>query len=173
VKTEANRVKTVAYLLRGIPDARAFWDLVVLPDVEDFKSRPSEVRLWLHVAWSLWHLHDWLWHDKYPEMDTRDNQNYEKFKEELIAQCPELRWLRDLADAAKHRGLGRDDVQVRQVAEKLGRGGAGGFDVVGPFAFGSGQPQRAITLRTGGTEHWLEDVIDKAVEFWRSHHFPD
>jgi hypothetical protein len=171
-------VKTVAYLDRGVSDARAFWHSVVLPDVEDFKSRPSEVRLALHVAWSLWHLHDWLWHDKYPGMDTRHNQNYEKFKEELIAQCHELRWLRDLADAAKHRGLGRD-VQVGQVEEKLGRGGAGGFDVcgggygVGAFAFGSGQPQRAITLKADGTVHWLEDVIDKAVEFWRSHHFPD
>jgi hypothetical protein len=73
-------VKTVAYLDKGIPDARVFWSLVVLPDVEDFKSRPSEVRLGLHAAWSLWHLHDWLWHDENRGVNTLRNPEYEKFK---------------------------------------------------------------------------------------------
>jgi hypothetical protein len=171
-------VKTVIYLDKGISDAHAFWSSVVLPDVEDFKSTPSEVRLGLHVAWSLWHLHDWLWHDHKPGVDTLHSPNYEKFKEELCGKCTELHWLRDLADAAKHRGLGRKDIGVKPIAEKLGRGGAGGLNVcgglgVGGIALGSGQPQRAITLVVDGTVHWLEDVVDGAVVFWKSNHFPD
>ncbi len=74
---------------------------------------------------------------------------------------PGLGWLRDLADAAKHRGLGRN-VQVEKIEEQLGRGGARGLNICGGFgmgfAFGSGQPQRAITLKVDGTVHWLADV---------------
>jgi hypothetical protein len=133
-------VKTVAYLDRDIPDARTFWSSVVLPDVEDFKSEPSEVRLGLHVAWSLWHLHDWLWHDENPGVDTKGNKEYEKFKEALIGECAELGWLRDLADAAKHRGLGRGSVRVEQIAEKLGRGGVGGLNACGGYGVGGIAP---------------------------------
>jgi hypothetical protein len=64
---------------------------VVLPDVEDFKSRPSEVRLGLHVAWSLWHLHDWLWHEQNHGADNHNNPNYENSKNELIRKC--LNWV--------------------------------------------------------------------------------
>ena len=105
-------MKTVAYFDGGTSNAREFWNLVVLPDVKEFKSHPSYIRFGL--------------------------------KDELILQCPELGWLRDLADAAKHRGLGRGNVQVERVTNPSGRGGAGSLNVSaggfggGLFALGSG-----------------------------------
>jgi hypothetical protein len=164
----------IAYLDRDISDARAFWSLVVLPDVKDFKSASTDVRLGLHVGWSLWHLHNWVWHDKYPGVETRGDL-YRQFQDKLIADCPGLGLLRDFADAAKHCGLGRD-VQVQQITQTPGRYGAGGLDMyggydVGGIALASSQPERAIIEKGNGTIHWLESVVDDVFDFWKSHHF--
>jgi hypothetical protein len=171
--------KPVAYVDIGISDAKAFWRLIVLPDVGDFKSNPADARFGLHVAEALWHVHEWLWHDQNPHSDTRAAE-YKSFQRELFVKCPELSWMRDVAETAKHRGLSRPGIEVERIALKLGRGGSGGYNSsgggyrVGAVAYGSGTPQRAIEALSGhGPDRWLDEVVDTVVAFWTVNYFAE
>jgi len=71
-----------------------------------------------------------------------------------FASCPELALVRDVADAGKHRGLGRADVQVREVAKTWPRN------------------TRPLTIGLdNGTEHNITDVLLHVVEYFRKIHF--
>jgi hypothetical protein len=54
-----------------------------------------------------WHVIEWIWHEQHPGEDTQHNDKYQKFQSEIVGDCPELDWVRDVADASKHCGLGR------------------------------------------------------------------
>jgi hypothetical protein len=58
------------------------------------------------VATGLWHFHDWVWHDQNPGQNS-GGAAFDEFRRQVLKDCPELGWLRDVTDATKHRGLGR------------------------------------------------------------------
>jgi hypothetical protein len=122
----------------------------------------------MNAVWSLWHLHEWLWHDDHPGEGTYQNNVYTAFMEGIIKECPQLGYLRDATDASKHRGLGRSGVTLRRLPKVTGRGGVGGYGVNSPVgqAYGSGKPQFKLEL-DDGTSLWLEEVLDLVGQFWR------
>jgi hypothetical protein len=83
----------------------------------------------------------------------------------LIAACPELGWLRDIADAGKHRGLGRlpevKGAEPQMVGSLLPLGiPAGGFlTFFLRFNDGSIEPMNAV-LQTA-IEFWLVELKSK------------
>ena len=104
----------------------------------------------------MWHLHDWVWHDRNPGQDSRGTA-FNSFRNGLLVACPELGWLRDVADAGKHRGLGRLP------------------DVKGA------QPQRVASLPlllnsvlkfylvlNDGSKQDVDRVLRTAIDFWRT-----
>src|SRR5260370_25415620 len=97
---------------------------------------------------------DWLWNDQRPGEDTR-NKEYEIYRQQLFANCPELAWRRDVADASKHRGLGRANLQVREVAKTWPR-----------------NTQPLTIVLDNGSEHNITDVLLRVVEYFREAHFP-
>jgi len=58
------------------------------------------------AALSVWHLHDWVWHECNPEENSGISA-FKIYQGGLLAACPELKSLRGVADAGKHRGLNR------------------------------------------------------------------
>jgi len=144
----------VLYVDFGFTSAREYWTEVAEPACHRFindESRGNAIAAFL----LLWPLHDWLWHEQHPGEDTRKSKGYDAFRQQLFASCPELAWLRDVADAGKHRGLGRANVQVREVAKTWPR-----------------NTQPLTMVLDNGTEHNITDVLLRIVEYFRKAHFP-
>jgi hypothetical protein len=142
-----NRGKTVQYVDFGFTSAREYWGEVVLPAYECFRADPSRGKA-IIASFPAWHILDWIWHELHPGEDTR-GKDYTSFQEKLINDCPELAWIRDVADAGKHRGLGRLTVEVREVRNS-----------------------RPLTIKlTDGTEHEFSDVLSCVIEYWGTQHF--
>jgi hypothetical protein len=97
--------RTVTYVDINLNSIEEYWENLVGPSVQDFRRKPSP-RSVFHAAHSVWHLHDWVWHDRNPGQDSHGTI-FNSYRAGLLAACTELGWLRDIADAGKHRGLGR------------------------------------------------------------------
>jgi hypothetical protein len=146
--------RAVQYVDFGFTSAREFWDEVVLPAYECFKAEPTRGKA-IMACFPAWHIQGWIWHQQHPGEDTRNNSDYQQFQQRLFANCPELQWIRDVADAGKHRGLGRQTVEVREVKGTW--------------------PLNATPLTMtldDGTRHDFADVLERVIEFWRGNHFP-
>jgi hypothetical protein len=153
---------TVTYVDLGFTSARQFLDEMVLPAYDRFRADNSRQAA-MNTAILAWHLVDWLWHDRHPGVDTR-GPRFSAFRGGLIAICPELALVRDIADASRHRGLGR----VPQVATMKSEPNwvvAGGQPVT--FA---GQPVHAgysleLTVTPGGPQD-VAVLLSKVISFW-------
>jgi hypothetical protein len=79
----------------------------------------------ISLAKALWDSTGWLWSDRHPGVDRRDQQTAARaFDDDLFRRCPDLQLLRDLADATKRGGdLNRPSVIVTGVS---GCGSPGG-----------------------------------------------
>jgi len=145
--------KAVQYVDFGFNSAQEFWDELVLPAYEDFQAAPTR-RHAIMAAFAAWHIQDWIWHQQHPGEDTRNNKDYQLFQQQLFASCPELPWIHDVADAGKHRGLGRQSVEVRAVK--------------------STWPRNATPLTMtldDGTQHDFADVLSRVIQYWRQKYF--
>jgi hypothetical protein len=148
--------RAVQYVDFGFTSAREFWDEVVLPAYECFKAEPSRGKA-IIASFPAWHIQDWIWHDQHPGEDTHNSKDYRPFQEKLFLDCPELQWIRDVADAGKHRGLGRQKPKV-EVREVKG-------------TWPHNATPLTITL-DDGTQHDFADVLEHVIEFWRVKYFP-
>jgi hypothetical protein len=151
---QSARGKTIQYINFGFTSAREFWDELVLPAYKCFKAEPTRATA-IMACFPAWHIQDWIWHQQHPGDGTRNNNDYQQFQQQLFANCPELQWIRDVADAGKHRGLGRQTVEVREVKGTW--------------------PLNATPLTMtldDGTRHDFADVLERVIEFWRATHFP-
>lgn len=163
----------VTYIDLNVASASMFWTTIVIPNVETFKLEPSSARHGLNAAWSLWHLHEWIWHDCNQGQQIGSPAG-RAFRSLICQECPELAWLRDLSDATKHRGLQRRSVKVSSIGPAIGKGGAGGWDIptggwnVGTFAYGAGQPELRFVLRDG-TVQWLANAVNAVEAYWTAY----
>lgn len=157
------RNRSVRYVDLGYSSAREWWDEVGLPAHRRFVdegSRQTAVDACMHA----WHVHEWHWHEMNPGSDTRGNADFTKFQHELVTACPELEWVRDFADASKHRGLGRPGTVTavhnkRPVSILLGLRDASGRSLM--------SPARPVTLElTDETTVPLSEVLETVVSFW-------
>jgi hypothetical protein len=146
--------RAVQYVDFGFTSAREYWTELVLPAYEDFKAEPTR-RNAIMACFPAWHIQDWIWHQQHPGQDTRNNNDYQLFQQQLFADCSELQWIRDVADAGKHRGLGRQSVEVREVK--------------GTWPLNA--TSWTITL-DDGTQHDFADVLERVIAFWRVNYFP-
>ena len=146
---QAHSADDIAYA-----SAREFWDEIVLASAGRFKTDPTRAHA-MAVAIYLSHFLDWVFHEKFPGEDTHGNPAYAAFKDMHHRACPELAWLQDLADIAKHRSLGRKCVSLKKV-------------VVTPGS----PPQISENLLelelADGTRHRFAEVTARAIDYWRA-----
>jgi hypothetical protein len=145
------KVKVFNY---GVQSAQDYWVLVTRPDVEEFKRLRSP-RTVAHVVQSLYGLLQW---------HADEYGNVEDF---YFQQCPELAWIKDIANSAKHRGLDRKREAVANMGLKqtglLAYGVAGGYGMPSG-GYGSSEP---VAILDDHTEHRLIDFIEKVEAFWQ------
>lgn len=153
---------TLRYIDLGLNSAKQFWSEVVLPDYDQFTKSPT-ARDAVHVALSIWHLHDWVFHEQPSSTKKKDFQN------ELISACPELGWIRDYAEAAKHRGLDRT-VEVNKVepdsqVESIHPISLGEF---GSFSLTIRGTSPVTMILDNGISHQFSDVLSRVIDYWQT-----
>lgn len=130
----------------GYNTTQEFWDEIVLASAARFKADPTRAHA-MAVAIYVTQFLDWVFYERNPGHDTGGNPAYAAFKRRHHLACPELAWLQDLADVAKHRALGR------KAAGLLKREGA---------AF-------PLVLELGdGTCHAMDEMVARAIAYWRA-----
>ena len=149
----------VKYVDIGLGSVADYWREIVTPAVRECRGVPS-ARSAFQAAQAVWHLHDWAWHDRNPGQNTRKNSAFETYRDGLLADCPELGWLRDIAEAGKHRGLGRGGVDVLKAQRHLlSRGDDGSGSVQMPL------PVIIVEL-DNGAQHDVNRLLEKAINHW-------
>jgi hypothetical protein len=155
----SNRV--VTYTDFGLNSVEEYWEKIVAPGVREFQSAPSPCSTY-QAAHSVWHLHNWVWHDRNPGKDSR-GAAFNNYRAKLLADCPELGWLRDVADARKHRGLGRLPEVQGAGPRYVGRG----FLPAELLSPGKGVLKFFLVLSDGSKED-MDEVLRNAIVFWQA-----
>jgi hypothetical protein len=93
----------VKYIDFGYTSAKDYFLEVVLSAYDRFREKPNRQNA-IDASLHAWHVHYWIWHDLHQGKDTRNEEYNKQFLEEtLFANCPSLRLIATLANAAKHR----------------------------------------------------------------------
>ena len=155
--------RSVLYVDLGFTSAHHLWREVALPAYERFTAAPNGGTA-LEAAFHAWHIHEWLWHDDQLSLKTTDTLPV--YRQNLIGECPELAWVQDIAEAGKHRGLGRNDVQVKRAAQMPNFVTFNGHQLTL-----AGEP---LTLGTvlqielnDGLRYDVETILSRVVAFWQ------
>jgi hypothetical protein len=147
----------VTYIDFGLNSVEEAWGQWVVPNVQAYRRAPSASSV-ANAAIPLWHLHDWVWHEQYPGQNSR-GAKFDAYRDDLLKRCPQLGWLRDVADASKHRGLGRQ-TEVK---------GAEPHHVLSALYAATGVPFSELTfflvLNDGSIQN-MNAVLRNAVDFW-------
>jgi hypothetical protein len=147
----------VTYIDFGWNSVEEAWGQWVVPNVQAYRRAPSASSV-ANAALPLWHLHDWVWHEQYPGQNSRGSK-FDAYRDDLLTRCPQLGWLRDVADASKHRGLGRQ-TEVK---------GAEPQHVLSALYAATGIPFSELTfflvLNDGSIQN-MNAVLRNAVDFW-------
>jgi hypothetical protein len=151
----------------GYTSARQFWSEVALPAYERFKAEPNRQN-GIHASVPAWHVQEWIWCERHPGTETRNNPDFSKFRAQLICDCPELEWIRNVAEAAKHRNLGNPPPKVQRVASQT-------YIIRRQF---QGRTLRkvwatplTITLDDNSTKNFA-DVLSRVIDYWQVEYFP-
>ena len=161
--------KVVTYINLGLNSVEDYWRELVVPNVQEY-MRDRKLRTAFNAALALWHLVDWAWHEQHPGQDTRANHEFKAYQQRLIAACPELAWLHDIAEATKHRGLGRDGIKVEE-AMKTQLGKRPPFVVM---VVSNPRPSPIVNDPTPKPRAEMIDVYNtfvRVIEFWRAVEF--
>jgi hypothetical protein len=102
---------SVKYIDLGLNSVSDYWNTVLLPPVSSYVGVATPLAGFQSAA-AVWHLNEWVWHENAPGQTIKCS-DYFDFREDLLARCPELGLLRDVADATKHRGLDRATTTVK------------------------------------------------------------
>src|SRR5262249_16501487 len=132
---------------------------IVTPAVRECRGMAS-TRSAFQAAQAVWHLHDWVWHQRNRGQDTRGNPAFDTWRNGLLAACPELGWLRDITDASKHPGLGRGGVGIASAERQLlSRGSDGSGSVQMPL------PVYNVKL---ADDTWkdVNALLQTAIDYW-------
>jgi hypothetical protein len=150
----------------GHSSARDHWNGLTCPAYSHFVDRQS-IESAIECAKSIWELREFLWRDMHPNIDPREApQTYKTFNDQLLAACPSLDLIRDIAESAKHGGqLSRNTVKVKGIK---GAGGGGTLMESGPLGMYEHKPKCTfeIELNDGSVEK-LPEVLERAMKYWR------
>jgi hypothetical protein len=148
----------------GIGSSYDFFFEVAWPNYREVGGNPPPISA-LNAAWPFWHLHEWYFWEHNPSASNDALRRY--VDQVLLRDCPELGWLRDIAEAGKHFKLNRINPPVRVLAiwtrEEYG-GEIGGAPIgVVPLGAGSG-PELFVDV--GNATHKLQRAMGAAFSYW-------
>jgi hypothetical protein len=146
----------------GIGSAYDFFFEVAWPNYQEFGRNPSPISA-VNASWPFWHLHEWYFWERHPTAGDADRRKF--VDQVLMKDCPELGWLRDIAEAGKHFRLSRKNppVRVRAISTRE-FGGAIGSAPIGSTPIAGSMIELLVDV--GGATHDLHHAIGAAFRYW-------
>lgn len=159
--------KGIAMATQRTP-AHDFYDEYVAPALEAWQAAPTDLRLAMAAAVSLYHVADYYWNSYSTEAPDRvlGSPSAGEFRARLADQSKEYALLRDVAESHKHMKLGRNTRVVTNASQTdVGATGYG----EGPYGEGpyGGGPSIVIELDDGSKRH-LTAIISTVEALWLS-----
>ena len=164
-------------LVEQFQEPADFWKGMVLPDSGEYQADPGDLRKALHLAISLFHMHDWVFNfheqvimqsftfvDRSGNTDVVDKSS--KFANYLGVNYPDFELIRGIANAAKHLQLTswspNPDTPTHSAnltSQSLGGSSYG----IGPYG---GGPQ--IMLKTDNADQHFSQIAKNVETMWTS-----
>ncbi len=148
--------------------AHEFFTIHTVPNLKAWLNDPTDIRLAMNAAVSLYHMADHFWH-AYAVVDPSrvfGTTNTSSFRSELAHRNNHFAVLRDVVEAHKHMQLDRTSRVLTQSNQTtLGTTGFGEADFgTGPFG---GGPSVVVEL-DDGRKHHLSYLAKEVEQLWRS-----
>lgn len=151
----------VQFDVLGILNSYNYWDEIAFPNWITFTGLPTP-RNALNLAYSLWHLLDWIRLDK---RHAFIGQSLGDVHAHFVKECPMLGVIHDITTFGKHAKLSRPKGEVVGTnAEFMGA----------VLYFGPGGPRSehsskfTVSLSDGG-ELDLRDVFEQVIGYWTTY----
>jgi hypothetical protein len=149
----------------GATSAASYFALNAAPAYSRFQ-RVSNRENAMSLASVLWDTAGWLWSDCHPGIDRRKHQrDADAFDKDLFNRCPDLKLIRDLAEATKHGGeLSRKSVTVTGLS---GSGSPGGT-LFASTPFGGmveSEPECRLQIEHDGKSRDTKEALATAYRF--------
>jgi hypothetical protein len=152
-----------------------FWREILKPDCDAYFASPADLRLALHAAISLFHMHDWIFASRKaqvchafaitPGKDARAS----KFANALEQVNDDFGRIRSVANAAKHLALdNRRPVQspANSAANTLVQSTGWGEGGYGKGPYGGGP--RVVVERPQGVHLEFIDIAESVLTMWET-----
>ncbi len=155
-------------MVKSQSPARRFFDSHLMPNHDAWLAEPTDLRLAMDAAVSLYHMADHFWHTFSATEPARvfDTSNSSRFRTELAKRSAQYSLVRDVAEAHKHMKLDRPTRSVTESTQTaIGSTGYGetGFGT-GPYG---GGPSVVVELDDGTKQH-LSYLAKEVRELWES-----
>jgi hypothetical protein len=149
----------------GPKSAGDYFGVHVIPAHQRF-LRISDLENAMTAAKALSETVGWLWSDRHPGVDRGKApvEDVKAFDNDLFERCPDLRLLRDLADAAKHGGeLSNPRVTVTGLS---GSGSPGGtISTTTMFGTHESTPECTLRIEHAGGSRDMKEALATAFKF--------
>ncbi len=143
----------------NIKSPREFFEVIVMPDFDDFYKNQGNIRLAFHVCMSIDHLADWI--------AKSLGQNRGNFLKAKYEECADLEIIRNLSSNAKH--FPPDRAPIMHVATTAASVPVDNFvnvdDITDWDLHGAGD--QVIARMENGNKFWLLNPITSAYTFWK------
>jgi hypothetical protein len=149
----------------GITTSYDFFFEVAWPNYREVGRNPSPISA-LNAAWSFWHLHEWYYWEHCSSASEEGRERY--VHKVLLPDCPELCWLRDIAEAGKHfklREKKKHPIRVRAISTREEFNGALGSAPLGTVPIGAGSGPE-LFVDVDGRTCKLQQAMGAAFTYW-------
>ena len=145
----------------GILNAYNYWDEIAFPNWITFNQLPTP-RNALNLAYSLWHLLDWI------QLDQRHDfigKSMREISEHFVRECSMLGVIHDICTFGKHAKVSRPKGNVVGTTAEF----TGAVLYFGPEGPRSEHPSKFTVSLSDGNEIDLIDVFKEVIEFWNNY----
>jgi hypothetical protein len=161
-----------------VRDCAEFWEHILVPDFDDCRNHPDDLRKAFHCAISLFHMSDWIFVSYQAQVSSSFTYNdrngapqpvvsEQTFATALRDFCGEFELIRGIANSAKHlqlRSLGRHLDSPSHAANTRVQStgwGSGGFGM-GPY---SGTARVMLEASSGDLE--FSTIATNVRDMWK------
>lgn len=147
----------------GLTSAEEYWVELVLPSQRRFLESGARGDA-IIASMTAWSLHDWLY-DEHGKGMNRSSFTADQYK-----ACPELKLVRSVAEAGKHKRLDRK-ADVKSV-DKLPTFAPGYVEIEGIVQRRGGNVGEHLYIVDDNGQHGFADALNAVIAYWKRAYFP-